>query len=308
MNAKSESNTPSIDPTSINPTSMIKPANTNPSNPTSTIITDVIQEIGKKIDEMPKESSNPQISKTSNTHTSNPQISNSNRFFRDVGKKNPITANPITANPITTTANPITTTVTAKPISNETSESKGPSYKELKEISKNNWRAYIETGLIGSLFGSTPAYVIHYVNLAVSLMFKLFILFIIFNICVVIHNAIQMGLDLFHTLMGGVKKSLSDVNNLLNQIGFDFVIPGVRLDINALGIHWNSGDIAHINWYPFTDSLGGPLGDVQSAINAIPRKALDVIIDMILDMFNGIIDLAPKILEGIINLFEKIMK
>lgn len=281
MNAMSESNTPSISPTlSINPSSTTNL--TNPSNLTSSIITGVIQEIGKQLDEIPKKSSN-----------------TSNRFFRDIGKKNTISTstNPISTNPISTNA-----------ISNETSESKGPSSKDLKEISKINWRAHIETGLIGSIFGSTAAYIIYYIIFAISLAFKLFILFIIFNICVIIHKAIQVILDASHKVMGGVKNSLSDINGFLNKVGFDFTIPGVSFHYNPLNIHWNSGDIARINWYPFTDSLGVPISKIQSAVNSIPRDATDVIINMIREMLVGLIDLMPKLFDGMIQTFEKIMK
>lgn len=267
MSAMSESNTPSIDatPTSstmINPA--LNPSTTNPTNQIGSVITGVIQEIGKQLEEMPKESST------------------SNRFFRDVGKKNTIST--------------ISNTIP--------SETKGPSYKDLKEIRNNNQRAEIETGMVGSTFGSTPAYIVYYSIFAISLAFRLFILFIIFNICVIIHKAIQKILDVSHTVMGGVKNSISGINNLLNQIGINFVVPGISIP----AIRFRTGDLFKLNWYPFKNSLGGPLNKIDSAVRAIPRDATDVIINMIREMLSGLIDLIPKLLEGMIQVFEKIMK
>jgi len=225
-----------------------------------------------------------------NTSTTNASTTNtSNRIFRDVGKK------------------PENTQI-IKNVKIENDNENKVSLNELKKISKNNWRAQIETGFIASIFGSTFAYILYYIMFAISLAFRLFILFIIFNICVIIYKGIQLALDVSHTVMGGVKKSLSDINGFLNKVGMDFTIPGVNLDINALGIHWHSGDIARINWFPFTNSLGKPISEVTRADNAFPRDALDVIIFMIRDMLVGLIDKLPKMLEGMIQIFEKIMK
>jgi hypothetical protein len=176
--------------------------------------------------------------------------------------------------------------------------------KELKEISDNNWRAYIETGLIGTFLGATPAYIAYYVNLAISLAFKLFILFIIFNICVIIHNAIQKILDACHTVIGGVKNVFVDANDFLNQIGIKFEVPG----INIPAIRFSTPPLFKLNWFPFTNSLIDPINKITAADEAVPRQAMDVIINMIRDMLAGLIDLIPTMLEGLIDVFEKIMK
>jgi hypothetical protein len=125
------------------------------------------------------------------------------------------------------------------------------SYAELKQISKNNWRAQIETSFIASIFGSTVAYILYYIMFAISLAFRLFILFIIFNICVIIHKAIQMSLDVSHKVLGGIKKTFVGANNFLNKIGFDFVVPGISIP----AIRFRTGDLFKFNWYPFKNSL-----------------------------------------------------
>jgi hypothetical protein len=265
MSAMSESNTPSISGTPTSSVSgiasvMQPTSSTGSTGSTGSIITDVIEKIGKKIQEMPN-------SNTSDSST------NTNRFFRDVGKNLPTNTN--------------TNTNTNVPIKKD-----GPSSKELKEISNNNRRAEIETGIVGSIFGSTPAYIVYYILFAISLAFRLFILFIIFNICVVIHKAIQLSLDATHKVMGGVKTSLTDINGFLNKVGFKFTIPGMK----------------KIKWFPFNNSLGNPINKVDSAKRAIPKDANDVIINMIRDTLKGIIELIPKIFEGLIQMFEKIMK
>ena len=232
----------------------------------------VLEKIAEKIVEIPDEPD-----KSSNT-----SYSNTTRFFRDLGKKSVNTIEP----------------------SNTESKIKGPSSKELKEISRINWRAYIESGWFAAMFGSTAAYIMYYINFAISLAFKLFILFIIFNICVIIYKAIQKILDVSHTVMGGVKNSISGINNLLNQIGINFVVPGISIP----AIRFRTGDLFKLNWYPFKNSLGGPLNKIDSAVRAIPRDATDVIINMIREMLVGLIDLMPKLFDGMIQTFEKIMK
>jgi len=234
MGAMSESSTPSISGTPTSGVSSIMQPNPSSSSPGS-IITEVIKEIGKQLEEIPKD--------TSNT---------SNRFFRDVGK-----------NRSTNVHTNVPTNTNIPTIKNE------PSSKDLKEISRVNWRAQIETGIIGSIFGSTAAYIVYYIGFAISLVFKLFILFIIFNICVIIHKAIQALLDVSHKFMGGIKSSLSDINGFLNKVGLDFTIPGVKFEL--FGKRIDSGNIARINWFPFTNSLGNPINKVDSAKNAIPK-------------------------------------
>jgi hypothetical protein len=247
------------------------------------LMDEVIYKLVDNFIETPLNQINSLTSSNSSNSSNNSNTSN-NRFFRDVGKKN---KNTNQSNP-----------------TNKNESKSGLSYKELKEISKNNWRALIETGIIGSLFGSTVAYIIYYINFAISISFKLFILFIIFNICVIIYKAIQMSLDVSHKVMGGVKSSISGINNLLNQIGINFVVPGISIP----AIRFRTGDLFKLNWYPFKNSLGGPLNKIDSAVRAIPRDATDVIIAMIREMLVGLIDNLPKMMEGMIKMFEKIMK
>jgi len=245
----------------------------------------VLSKLAKKFVENSGESNTSGTSNisSSNSSSSNSSSSNTTRFFRDVGKKNEVTTNKIT---------------------NTETKPKGPSYKELKEISKNNWRAQIETGFIGSTFGAPVAYILYYIGFVISLSFKLFILFIIFNICVIIHKAIQKILDVSHIFMGGIKNSVSGINNFLNQIGINFVVPGISIP----AIRFRTGDLFKLNWYPFKNSLGGPLSKIDSAVRAIPRDATDVIINMIREMLFALIELIPKLFEGMIQSFEKIMK
>ena len=146
---------------------------------------------------------------------------------------------------------------------------------DLLQIKKNNRRAEIETGLVASICGVSFAYFLVYAGIIFGFLFKLFVLFIIFNICVIIYKTIQFGLDASRKIVGGIGDTMQKAVDGAVIPGFEimgFTIP----DIKLLGF------------------LQDPTDKVQNAKKKIPREAWEVILEIIKGFFNGLLNWADS--------------
>lgn len=143
--------------------------------------------------------------------------------------------------------------------------------QELLQIKKNNHRAEIETGIIGSIFGPTAAYIIFYIGATFNILYSAFMAFIIFTICLVIYKVIQLGLDISHKVVTGLGKTMQDAVNKAVIPGFK--IMGFRIpELKLLGF------------------LQGPANDVKKADSKIPQTAYEVILLIIKAFFEPVLD------------------
>jgi hypothetical protein len=111
---------------------------------------------------------------------------------------------------------------------------------------------------------------IAYIGTIIGFLFQLFILFIIFNICLIIYKTIQIGLDVSHTVVGGIANTMQKT------------VDGAKIGPFRLG----PIKIPEIKFLGF---LQGPTDDVKRADSKIPVKASDVIIDLIKSFFNNLL-------------------
>jgi hypothetical protein len=153
-----------------------------------------------------------------------------------------------------------------------TNEIKGAiTTEDLIQIKKNNRRAEIETGFIALTFGVSFAYVLVYVSIIFGFLFKAFVLFIIFNICVIIYKTIQFGLDISLKIVGGIGDTMQKTVDGAVIKGFKIMgikVPEVRL----------------------LSFLQGPTNKVKDAKNKIPKEAWNVILEIIKEFFNTLLN------------------
>jgi hypothetical protein len=129
-----------------------------------------------------------------------------------------------------------------------------------------NFRAQIETGIVAAIFGSGVAYTIYYLGVLFSTMYALMMAFIIFNICLIIYQAIQKILDASRAVVGGVARTM--------QTAIDKAVIKLKL-----------GKIK----FPTIKLLGflqGPANKVKRANDKIPEHAYQVILNIMFAFFS----------------------
>ena len=151
-----------------------------------------------------------------------------------------------------------------------------------KEIEK----AKFNNRLLVKLFGKEIVLTVQFLWWACGLLWSLLIFIIIFSICYFLYDITQEILNASHGLLDAVSDGLTKVNDFSIPIG----IPG----------------LFHIDLRVFGGSLSPWIRDVDRSNNSFPRKAKDLIINIIVEMIETIIDTLPVILEGIANAFEEI--
>lgn len=191
------------------------------------------------------------------------------------------TDTPIKDTPVATPASntPIKDTPVATPATNTPASDSNTSSEDSKMVGGNsetqaqlvkrrdeNFRAQIETGFVAAIFGSTVAYTIYYLGVLFSTLYGLMMAFIVFNICLIIYQAIQKVLDACRAVVGGVAKTM--------QTAIDKAV--IKLKLGKLK-------------FPTIKLLGflqGPANKVKAANDKIPEHAYQVILNIVFAFFS----------------------
>jgi hypothetical protein len=129
-----------------------------------------------------------------------------------------------------------------------------------------NFRAQIETGIVAAIFGSGVAYTIYYLGVLFSTLYALMMAFIVFNICLIIYQAIQKILDASRAVVGGVARTMQTaIDKAVIKLKFGKIkFPTIKL----LGF------------------LQGPANSVKRVNDKIPEHAYQVILNIMFAFFS----------------------
>lgn len=153
--------------------------------------------------------------------------------------------------------------------------------------------------LVVKLFGKEVVLTVEFLWWLCGLLWTLIIFTIIFSICYFLHQITQGVLDAYHTVVDGITKLMEDINN----IAIKFEVPGINKKIGPF--HISMPPLFKFDFKLFGGMFDGPLRDMYRA-SAFTRSATELIIQILIEMVIGIVEMLPAIGEGIMNAVEKI--
>ena len=161
------------------------------------------------------------------------------------------------------------------------------------EIAKFNDRLPVK------IFGKEIVSVFDFLYWLSGNLLKIMICILIFSMCFYMYQITQGVLDAYHTVVDGITKLMEDINN----VALHLKIPG--LNIKAGPFRIATPDIMDERFKLFGGMFDGPLRDMYRA-SAFTRSATELIIQILIEMVTGIVEMFPAILDGVANATSKI--